>query len=132
MADFLMSSRAEKGAPIAIKLPDGKDSGHTITVRGIDSDSWRVARAKRSRASAEIMGFKDDSLTPEEISAVHAKKNHKADMEMLSSLVVSWSFEEQCTPESTMDLLMGCPMIATQIDVEAGKQGRFFGKPSSN
>jgi hypothetical protein len=133
VAAFLTKSKAEKGLEMPVIMPDGEDSGATITVRGIDSDTYRHGRAWRSRRSAEILALKKPEETPEEEWLNHLNDlNHEADIDLLATLVVTWSFPDEFTPEAVKTLLMESPFIANQVDAFACNRARFFALPSKS
>jgi Phage tail assembly chaperone len=133
VATFLTKQNSDKGLPMPVKMPDGTDSGITITVRGIDSDAYRHGRAWRSRRSAEILSMKRPEETPEEDWQNHLNDlNHDADLDLLARLVVDWSFPDEFTPEAVKALLVNSPFIANQVDAWACNRARFFVLPSKN
>ena len=113
--------QANAGIQMDVKLPDGKPSGATITILGTDSDSFRKARTERSRASAEIL-----TLPEQEQAAATVE----ADTRLLCSLVVGWSFKEDCTPENIYALLLQAPHVRDQIDITAGNRALFLSPKS--
>jgi hypothetical protein len=128
---FKLKGRAEAGIPMPILMPDGTDSGHTMTVRGIDSDTYRRGRAANSRRQAEILSMKpEEGLTDEEFRDQQQDLKHEADIDLLAKLVVDWSFPDEFSAEAVKSLLMESPFIANQVDVFACNRARFFGMPS--
>lgn len=133
VATFMVKSKAEAGVEMPIMMPDGTDSGHRLTVRGIDSDTYRHARAARSRRSAEILSEKKpEDMSEEEWGNHLSDLNHAADCEVLAKLVAGWTFPDEFTPEAVLALITNSPFIANQVDTFACNRARFFGMPLTN
>lgn len=127
---FKIKSKAEAGLPMPVLLPDGTDSGHTMTVKGIDSDTYRHGRAKNSRRMAEILGTeKPGDLDEDEWFNQQNDLKHQADISLLASLVSDWSFPDEFSHEAVLNLLLEAPTIANQVDAFAVNRARFFARP---
>ena len=47
MADFFTADEANEGEKLPLYTPDGVATSHYITVRGVDSDAYRLAQMMR-------------------------------------------------------------------------------------
>jgi hypothetical protein len=123
---FHVLPKSEKGFEMQIELPDGTETDETITVRGADSKKFRGAQATANRKNMDLV--RKGKLKPDQL-AVKQMENH---VELLASLVVSWSFELPCTKPNVLDFLTKSPQIQEQIDSVAGDRRNFFEKPPVN
>jgi hypothetical protein len=118
MEAFFTRSRANEGVDVPLSLPDGTPTKHSIRVRGVDSDAFRAADAESRRKTMEAMLKKDEKATELLI------RNEK--YLLLSSLVVSWTFDMPCTQENVINFFREAPQIADAIDRLAANRTRFF------
>jgi hypothetical protein len=117
--NFITRPKSNQG--VKLTIPDTE--GETITVIGVDSDKFKQTSIELVRASAKAAEGKD--LTDKQIDKVAADNR----IALLTACVVDWSFSEKCTPANVKKLLIDAPQIALFIDVEAGNQSNFLGKP---
>lgn len=108
--------RANEGIELPVTTPDGQPVGANITIRGTDSDAFRIARAERSRESARILSLPENE---------RALATREADIVLLSSLVLDWTFEEPCTPETVVNALRDAPALYDMIDSSAANRALF-------
>lgn len=125
MESFFTRQRANEGVELPLDLPDGTPTAHRIRIRGIDSDAFRTAKAESSRKLAEMTLAQEKAAF--ETSAIEAENRR-----LLASLVISWTFPMDCTPENVANLLAEAPQIAQQINNLAAQRGLFFKKGSTN
>lgn len=104
-----------------IKLPladplTGKDSGEWVLIRGVDSDCFRKKEAeiKRRLATIENVEEVEDDL----------------EAELLSSLIIEWSLEDECTEDNKFTLCKDAPLIAQSINTAAAQRSKFLRKKS--
>ncbi len=119
LTDFFMKKKAEDGITVPISLPSGEDSGHTLRIRGIDSDTFKKAQSVRSRENLRILALPD---------VQQEEETEKADTVLLASLVAEWSFQEELTEANVITLLTENPLIRALVDSTAAKRKDFFGK----
>lgn len=124
MESFFTREKANSGVEVPLYRPDGSKSEHTIRIRGVDSDVFRAAEADARRKGMDIALISD----PQERS----QAIQEAKLRLVSSLVISWSFEKECTPENVMEFFRNAPQIADAVDQVASKRSLFFAKGSSN
>ncbi|MDO6706792.1 phage tail assembly chaperone [Photobacterium sp. 1_MG-2023] len=124
MEQFFTREKANEGIQVPLYLPDGTESEHWLKIRGVDSDAFREAESESRRLTLEIASLEDEGARKD------ALKGQK--VTLLSSLILSWSFEEACTAENVQKLLTEAPQIADQIDRLAAKRSLFFGKRLSS
>lgn len=116
---FFTRERSNQGIQIALKLPDGEDSGETLTILGVDGDNFRKAQAERYKKNLLIM-----QLPEEEQQAA----KELADTQLLAELVGGWSMATEFNIENATKLLTESPMIRNLVDSTSAKRASFFAK----
>jgi len=125
MQDFFTRQKAREGIKFPLTLPDGTDSEHWITVRGVDSDEFRLAENKAKRSAMSLLDLDDEN---ERSAAIR-----KAELECITSLIASWSFEEECTFANVLNFLTEAPHISDAVNrLAARRQNYFEKKPNSS
>ena len=124
MKDFFTRDKANEGIEVPLYLP-GTDtpSGEWIRIRGVDSDEFRNADLEAKRALRKTI---EDNLNPEQ--------EHRTQMtKLIASLVISWSFPEECNRKNVVEFLINAPQIEDAINTLAAKRTLFFkhGSPNS-
>jgi hypothetical protein len=123
LSDFHTREAANEGARLDLHLPDGKESGDYLIVRGIDSDEFKAAQAREARRMM-LLGEISEKERIEQARISSAN--------MLASLIVSWSFEDQLTQESAAQWLTEAPQIGDAIDRLASNRRLYFKKKSTS
>ncbi|MGL5525673.1 MAG: phage tail assembly chaperone [Aeromonas veronii] len=118
MKEFFTSDRAEEGVELPLITPEGKATEHWLRIRGVDSDVFRLAELEASRAAVEAAN-KPDPV--ERDKALLAVKTH-----LIAALVISWSFEQECTRDNVVTFFTKAPQIASAVDMKAGNRSSFF------
>lgn len=124
MEAFFTREKANEGVEVPLYLPSGEKSDHWIRIRGVDSDHFRLAEADSRRQAMNIATI-DDTLE-------RAKAVADAKLALIAELVISWSFEKECTLENVKEFFRQAPQIADAVDQVASKRALFFGRGSSN
>lgn len=124
MSSFYTRSKANDGVRVDLSLPTGEATDHFIIIRGIDSDNFRDADTKVRRKALSIIEIEDDKVREEMIKESH--------LDILVSLVIEWSFDDDCTPENIKQLFTEAPQIADTVDRSAAKRSLFFDKGSNS
>lgn len=124
MEEFYTRQRANEGNKLPLYYPDGTESEHYFIVRGIDSDHFRRAEFLSKRRAIEFAQIEDpvqraDAIRDEEYKCIAA-------------LVVSWSFEKECTEENVIAFLKEAPQIADSINKYSARRSLFFAKKSES
>jgi hypothetical protein len=125
MREFFTRSAANEGIELPLWLPDGTKSEHWIRIRGVDSDAFRAAEARWNRALSRIAIMDEEQ---------QAAEMDRARLDLLCALVLSWSFEQECTEANVREFLIEAPQIADAINKTAGQRALFFvnrSEPSS-
>ena len=123
MKDFFTRDAANEGIELPLYLPGtNTPSGEWIRIRGVDSDEFRVAEVQSKRALRNII--EDSTVAPE-------KAHQQAMTKLIASLVISWSFPEECTRENVVEFLVNAPQIEDAINQVAAKRALFFKKGSA-
>lgn len=118
MQEFFTRQIANEGKELALYLPNGEKSEHSIRVLGMDSDVFKRKEAKMKRAAMELSAIKDDE---EREAAIE-----KLQTELVASLVVSWTFEQECTLDNVVKFLTEAPQIEDAINKFAANRKAFF------
>lgn len=114
---------ANEGREFDVPDMKGMPTGEKITLRHSLSDMGRAGRNIMQRQIPEIMsGITDDV----ERANLHNKLVAKA----LAYLVVSWSFEDECTLENAQALFENAPHLIDWADKVTSEADGFFGKAS--
>lgn len=124
MESFFTREKANNGVEVPLYLPDGTKSEHHIVIRGVDSDVFREAESESRRKAMEIAMISDPV---EKVQAIRDTK-----LRLICSLVISWTFEKECTQENVFEFLREAPQIADAIDQVASKRSLFFAQRSSS
>lgn len=117
--EFSTLSNSNKG--VTLTIPN--TGGETITVLGTDSDTAKKAQADIIRSLRDLP---EDKATSEQEELEQSERNR---LEFLSSLVVGWSFKEECNKQNVLAFLTQSPFVANFVDIEAAKISNFMGKP---
>jgi predicted restriction endonuclease len=124
MESFYTREKANSGVEVPLYRPDGSKSEHHFLVRGVDSDVFRTAEAEARRKTMEIAMISD--------SLEKAKAIQTAKLTLIAHLVISWSFDQECTIENIVNFFREAPQIADAVDQVASKRALFFAQRSSN
>lgn len=124
MDDFFTRQKANEGIKLPLSLPDGTETEHFLVVRGVDSDVFREAETEAKRSAMQVAAMEDEA----------ERKGAMADgkLTLVASLVMDWSFDQECTVDNIKAFLHEAPQIADQIDQVAARRTLFFGKGLSN
>lgn len=106
-------------AKFTLEKVDGKNSSHWLMVGGIESTPWRKNRQDRMklRLAQSISGVIDLEKDSDRDSA-----------QLLSKLVVDWSFEQTFTQKAVEDFLYNTPYIMDQLDTFISNKANFLKK----
>ena len=99
-------TREESNKPTDVKI--GRES---VSILGTDADVFRKAKIEGQRKIAE------KSLSVDDFEAW-----------LVAHLIVSWTFDEECTAETKFELLKNSPSLCEAIDRAASKRSDFLGK----
>ena len=73
---------------------------------------------------------KAESSKPGKVDPVKLEElRDKHNLVLISSVVASWSFAEECTPENVSAFFENSPQVQLQVDNFAGTRANFFAKP---
>lgn len=124
MEAFFTRERANEGIEIPLYLPDGTKTEHWLRIRGIDSDHFRLAEAESKREAMRVAMIEDPLERAKAIADIK--------LSLIAELVISWSFEKECTHENVKEFFRQAPQIADAVDQVASKRALFFAKRSSS
>ncbi len=108
--DFYTREMAEKGVKFLLDLPDGTKSDEWLLVVGAES-------ARYEKAHREVVKLILDGADPAE----------QGDR-LLSSLIIGWSFDTDCTPESVLEFFQNSKYIKVDVDRFVVKRANFLKK----
>lgn len=123
MAAFNVVAMSNDGVKLPLRLPDGTVTEEFLVVRGADSKTFRNQQARANREKVKLA--KKQNLDPAQV----ARQNADIDRRLVASLVVDWSFDEECNEVNVAKFLADAPQIQGQIDLFAGDRANFFKKP---
>lgn len=123
VSDFFTRDAANEGVKIPLLNPR-TGRAEWIKILGIDSDVFREAKINKARELIKIAEIDDNGERAEAIK--------EADLELLSVLVVDWSFDDPCVPAEIVNVLRNAPQIAEVVDTKAGARSLFLQKKSGN
>lgn len=118
MEAFFTRPRANEGIQLPLVTPDGRDSEHWVRVLGVDSDAFRRKDRDVRRRMLEATELKD--------AAERDALMQDLKLELVASLVVGWSFPEECTPEAVAEFMRQAPQVADAVDKIATRRSLFF------
>lgn len=115
---FYTREKANKGVKVDLYLPSGGPTDHYLIVRGIDSDHFKAANAAAKKEVAKLTVKQDSTEEVQRLSEIR--------INIISSLIAGWSFDDECTPENVKNMLHKAPQIADKVDQFAGNREEFF------
>lgn len=118
MKEFFTRTRAEEGVNIPLFTPEGELTPHWIKIRGVDSDAFRIAELQAGRSRVEAANLPTQAARDKAALEIRTK--------LLASLVIGWSFGEECTEQAVVNFLTEAPQIADAINAKAGQRTSFF------
>ena len=122
--DFYTREKANSGIKLPLTAPNGSKTEHFLMLRGVDSDAFRAAKTESEREAADIAAIKDDKERAEAILSSQRR--------LMASLVVSWSFDSDCTSEAVATLFREAPQIMDLVDRVVSNRALFFAISSSS
>ena len=106
--DFFTRKESDQGVKFPLEAPDGSKTNEWLLVAG--AESFRYEKAYRDTVKATLAG--SDSAEQGDI--------------LLSSLVISWSFEQPCTQDNVATFLKNSPYIKVSLDRFVVNRANFF------
>lgn len=118
MAEFFTADEANEGEKLPLYTPDGVATSHYITVRGVDSDAYRLAHTRIMRRTRFADIETDDARDKLTLDAM---------TELAAALISGWSFDEEFSTEAALAFLKKAPQFVSPINELAGNRSLFFG-----
>lgn len=122
---FSTSAECEDGVRVDLVDRAGEPTGDWLMVRGRDSKVWRRADDRAARRIREASAPREG-----ESAAVREQRITEtveaAYLDLSSAAVLSWSFQEECTPEAVRAFLEHAPYVRRQVDAVAEDLQLFF------
>lgn len=115
IGDFATRPACNDGLKIPLVNPvTGETTEEWVLIRGVDSD---VFRAKESEIKRRLVTMDDVSSVESELEA-----------ELISSLIIDWSLDDECNDENKLLLCRDAPLIAQDINRKAANRRAFLEK----
>lgn len=124
MEAFFTREKASLGVKLPLYTPTGAKTEHWLRIRGIDSDEFRAAEADARRDAVRVAGIED--LEERRLAIQDAQRS------LIATLVIDWSFEQECTHENVMKFFREAPQIQDAVDKAASRRALFFVNESSD
>ncbi|MBG89599.1 MAG: hypothetical protein CMO80_22250 [Verrucomicrobiales bacterium] len=118
MQEFFTRQLANEGKELPLYLPSGEKSEHKIRVLGVDSDKFKSKEAESKKIAAELAALDDNEERRVAIEDLQLK--------LIATLVIGWTFDQECTEENVVNFLREAPQIADAINRFAGNRKAFF------
>lgn len=118
MKEFFTRQKANEGRVLPLYLPSGEKSEHTITVLGIDSDTFKKKDNEMKRAALEL----SKDLKSDE----RAQEVEKLRVRLIASMVTAWTFDMEFTEANVVNFITEAPQIAEAINQFAANRRAFF------
>jgi hypothetical protein len=90
-----------------------------IEIVGMDAEQVQQAELEMHRMVIEYS--QDEKLTKKE----KQKLKDKAIAHLFAAIIVGWSFEEECTYEAKVELIINSPSLRKRIDEKASEKSNF-------
>jgi hypothetical protein len=126
MESFFTRSSANTGIDLPLYTPDGLKSEHSLHIIGVDSDIFRQTELTEKRRA--VSDTRSAGKDPVELD----KLVEESKLRLLASLIVSWTFEQECSLENKLNFLREAPQIAQAINTHSADRTLFFVNASTN
>lgn len=124
MEAFFTREKASLGVKLPLYEPSGAKSEHWLRIRGIDSDEFRAAEADARRDAMRVAAIED--LEERRLAIQDTQRS------LIATLVIDWSFDQECTHENVMKFFREAPQIQDAVDKAASRRALFFASGSSD
>lgn len=121
ISDLFTRQHAELAKAMEVTTVEGQKTGLYMQVLGSESTAFIQARRDYLRRRLVKAEDAEDPILSSEYEYAR----------MVSSLVVGWDFEEECTHENKMKLFYETPYLASHVENFASSQGNKI-EPEKN
>lgn len=111
--DLFTRPHAETSRPMEVLTVEGQKTGVFMQVLGSESTTFIQARREYTRRRLLDKPDNEDAVLSSEYE--YAK--------LVSKLVVSWDFDEECTEENKVKLFYETPYLASMVETFASTSG---------
>ena len=118
MEAFFTREKASLGVKLPLYTPAGAKTEHWLRIRGIDSDEFRAAEADARRDAVRVAGIED--LEERRLAIQDAQRS------LIATLVIDWSFDQECTHENVLKSSGEAPQIQDAVDKAASRRALFL------
>lgn len=123
MEAFFTREKASQGVKLPLYAPTVEKTEHCLRIRGIDSDEFRAAEADARRDAMRVAAIED--LEERRLAIQDAQRA------LIATLVIDWSFDQECTHDNVMKFFREAPQIQDAVDKAASRRALFFVNESS-
>lgn len=123
MEAFFTREKASLGVKLPLYAPTGEKTEHWLRIRGIDSDEFRAAEADARRDAMRVAAIED--LEERRLAIQDAQRA------LIATLVIDWSFDQECVHDNVMKFFREAPQIQDAVDKAASRRALFFVNESS-
>ncbi len=118
MQEFFTKEANSTPQKLPLKLKTGEPTEHYLMLVGVESDVFRIAQSKALREGAirATAGEYDDKTAKD------------LDLNLVASLIDSWSFEQDCTQENKVKFLDNAPYVRDAVNSFSAEQDNFLKK----
>lgn len=124
MEEFFTREKASLGIQLPLYTPSGAKTKHWLRIRGIDSDEFRAAEADARRDAMRVAAI--ENLEERRLAIQDAQRS------LIATLVIGWSFPEECSHDNVMKFFREAPQIQDAVDKAASRRALFFASGSSD
>ena len=110
ITDHLNIEKHVAGKKVTLHDQDGNDSGEWIQIASIQTRQASIALSKFQRARLEALADANESDADVLIYDAYTR--------YISSLVMAWSFDEECTEDHAFAALGNAPKLRNQLDMK--------------
>lgn len=118
MKQFYTKEAHSTPQKLPLYLPNGEASEDYLMLLGAESSEFRKAKAQGMRKA--MLEAKDGELTQDNQDSLR--------VDMLISVIDSWSFDEECNDDNKRELLINAPYLCDSIDSFCANSDNFVKK----
>jgi hypothetical protein len=123
-SDFFTRKGANDGVRVDLSLPTGETTDQWLQIRGRDSDVFREAEAEMNRDVFALAAIEDKMVQKAGLKDLKLR--------LTASLIMAWSFNQDCTIDNIVAFFKEAPQIADQVDRVGARRALFFAKKESS
>ena len=118
MDKHFTTDQAEEGIQLALVDPVGRKTEDWLRIRGADSEEFRLAEAASRRKALEISDIEDEK--ERDLATMKMVRN------LVATLVMGWSFDEECTHANVVEFFRKAPQVQKAVDRASNSRALFM------